>query len=102
MGHTLRMTFKRTPGAKELGINLLDANPTIWWNTLNNSSANDDELSVFDHFVRLAFKRLISTYLWNQTYLLDLESSISFHDPFPKNKPLKDLNPIPCEESRVL
>ena len=58
MGHTLRMTFKRTPGAKELGINLLDANPTIWWNTLNNSSANGDELSVFDHFVRLAFKKV--------------------------------------------
>ena len=44
-------------------INPLNANPTKWWNTLNQFVGNlpTNCLSVFDHFVNLAFKGLISS-----------------------------------------
>ena len=43
-----------------LNVNPLSTNATKWSNTLKkNSSASAGELSVFDHFVRLAFERLI-------------------------------------------
>ena len=43
-----------------LWVQVLSANPTIWSNTLNNSSGKADNcLSVFDRFVGLALKGLI-------------------------------------------